>query len=84
MVLCYRGVSGYCIAVLHPRRLSVYMLSSTAGAVAHGAQYKLQHFYSHNLQRTAYNMCHGPFGQILGNVHLKLYFRNTHTFGRAL
>jgi len=56
------------------------MLSSTAGAVAHGAQYKLQHFYSHNLQRTAYNMCHGPFGQILGNVHLKLYFRNAHTF----
>lgn len=61
-----RASTSYCLAVLHPRRLSVYALSSTIGAVAHGSQYKLQHVYSHNLQRTSFNMCHGPFGQIKG------------------
>ena len=60
------AIAGYSIAILHPRRLSVYTLNSIAGAVAHGAQYKLQHIYSHNLQRTSYNMCHGPFGQVHG------------------
>lgn len=63
--LC-RAISSYSIAVLHPRRLSIFTLTSTAGAVAHGAQYKLQHVYSHNLQRTAFNMCHGPFGKVQG------------------
>ncbi|XP_067931750.1 protein PTHB1-like [Watersipora subatra] len=58
------AISGYSIAVLHPRRLSVYTLNSTAGAISHGAQYKLKHIYSHNLQRTSFNMCHGPFGQV--------------------
>jgi len=54
------------LAVLHPRKLAVYTLTSTAGAVEHGAQYKLQMVYQHNLQRTSFNMCYGPFGQILG------------------
>lgn len=52
------------LAVLHSRRLSVYTLSSTAGAVAHGVQYKLQPVYSHSLQRAAFNMCCGPFGEV--------------------
>ena len=66
LLFYFRAVTSVCLAVLHPRRLSVYTLVSTTGAVAHGSQYKLQHVYSHNLQRTSFNMCHGPFGQVKG------------------
>ncbi|CAL8339963.1 unnamed protein product, partial [Gadus morhua 'NCC'] len=50
------------LAVLQPRKLSVYSVSGTAGNVEHGAQYQLKLVYEHNLQRTACNMTSGPFG----------------------
>uniref|UniRef100_A0A8C7IAA2 Bardet-Biedl syndrome 9 n=1 Tax=Oncorhynchus kisutch TaxID=8019 RepID=A0A8C7IAA2_ONCKI len=50
------------LAVLHPRRLSVYSVSGTAGNVEHGVQYQLKRVYEHILQRTACNMTYGTFG----------------------
>jgi Bardet-Biedl syndrome 9 protein len=44
------------LAVLHPRKISVYMLSVTP---AGGALIKA---YEHALDRPACNLCHGPFG----------------------
>lgn len=38
-----------------------------AGAVEHGTQYQITLAYEHKLQRTAYNFCFGPFGQVKGN-----------------
>ncbi|XP_071490439.1 protein PTHB1-like [Diadema antillarum] len=54
------------LAVLHPRKLAVYSVIGTTGAVEHGSQYQLKLIYEHNLQRTAYNMVIGPFGGVKG------------------
>ncbi|KAJ0066448.1 hypothetical protein NL108_013217, partial [Boleophthalmus pectinirostris] len=54
------------LAVLHPRKLSVYSVSGTAGNVEHGDQYQLKLVYEHNLQRTACNMTYGTFGGVTG------------------
>ncbi|XP_067305516.1 protein PTHB1 isoform X2 [Pseudorasbora parva] len=55
------------LAVLHPRKLSVYAVSGTSGNVEHGDQYQLRLVYEHNLQRTACNMTFGPFGGVSGH-----------------
>ncbi|MEQ2182673.1 Protein PTHB1 [Goodea atripinnis] len=55
------------LAVLHPRKLSVYSVSGTAGNVEHGDQYQLKLVYEHNLQRTACNMTYGTFGGVTGS-----------------
>ncbi|XP_072033738.1 protein PTHB1-like isoform X2 [Amphiura filiformis] len=54
------------LAVLHPRKLAVYSVSGSTGAVEHGSQYQLKLIYEHNLQRTAYNLVIGPFGGVKG------------------
>ncbi|KAL3855651.1 hypothetical protein ACJMK2_014858 [Sinanodonta woodiana] len=54
------------LAVLHPRRLSVYSVAAQSGAVEHGTQYQLTLAYEHNLQRTSHSICFGPFGGIKG------------------
>ncbi|XP_069469338.1 protein PTHB1 isoform X2 [Ambystoma mexicanum] len=54
------------LAVLHPRRLCVYAVSGTLGNVEHGNQHQIKLMYEHNLQRTACNMTHGPFGGVKG------------------
>ncbi|KAK3791729.1 hypothetical protein RRG08_011523 [Elysia crispata] len=54
------------LAVLHPRKLAVYNVSAITGAVEHGSQYQLNLLYEHNLQRTAFNFCYGPFGGVKG------------------
>uniref|UniRef100_A0A673WXD6 Bardet-Biedl syndrome 9 n=1 Tax=Salmo trutta TaxID=8032 RepID=A0A673WXD6_SALTR len=56
------------LAVLHPRKLSVYSISGTAGNVEHWVQYQLKRVYEHNLQRTACNMTSGTFGGVTGNT----------------
>ncbi|KAM8826264.1 protein PTHB1 isoform 1-T2 [Synchiropus picturatus] len=58
------------LAVLHPRKLSVYSVSGTSGNVDHGDQYQLKLVYEHNLQRTACNMTFGPFGGVTGHHSL--------------
>lgn len=35
-----------------------------SGSVDHGVQYQMTKAYEHKLQRTAYNFCYGPFGQV--------------------
>lgn len=59
-----RFVSGskeICLAVLHPMKLSVYMVAavSSGGAVNY---YTLATAYEHQLKRPAFNFCYGPFG----------------------
>ncbi|XP_029306927.1 protein PTHB1 [Cottoperca gobio] len=52
------------LAVLHPRKCSVFSVSGTAGNVEHGDQYQLKMVYEHNLKRTVCNMTYGPFGGV--------------------
>ncbi|KAK2178858.1 hypothetical protein NP493_524g01017 [Ridgeia piscesae] len=58
------------LAILHPRKLSVYSLLASSGAVSYGAHYQLKLVYEHNLQRTAFNFCYGPFGGVKGRDFL--------------
>ncbi|XP_068615757.1 protein PTHB1-like, partial [Brachionichthys hirsutus] len=81
------------LAVLHPRKLSVYSVSGTAGTVEHGDQYQLKLVYQHNLQRTACNMAHGAFGGVAGHHSLCIqsmdgmlmfFEQDSYSFGRFL
>ncbi|XDV41008.1 hypothetical protein PO909_009955 [Leuciscus waleckii] len=81
------------LAVLHPRKLSVYAVSGTAGNVEHGDQYQLRLVYEHNLQRTACNMTYGPFGGVTGHHYiciqsmdgmLMFFEQESYGFGRFL
>lgn len=58
-----QGSRELCLALLHPMKLAVYMVSavSSGGSVNY---YSLAQAYEHQLTRPAYNFCHGPFGQI--------------------
>mmetsp|Transcript_15360 Transcript_15360/g.31875 ORF Transcript_15360/g.31875 Transcript_15360/m.31875 type:complete len:870 (-) Transcript_15360:93-2702(-) len=57
------GSHELCLALLHPMKLSIYMVSavSTGGSVNY---YSLAQAYEHALTRPAYNMCHGQFGGV--------------------
>ncbi|KAM3613772.1 uncharacterized protein V6R79_004898 [Siganus canaliculatus] len=81
------------LAVLHPRKLSVYSVSGTAGNVEHGDQYQLKLAYEHNLQRTACNMTFGTFGGVTGHHSLCIqsmdgmlmfFEQDSYSFGRFL
>ncbi|XP_047455587.1 protein PTHB1 isoform X2 [Mugil cephalus] len=81
------------LAVLHPRKLSVYSVSGTAGNVEHGNQYQLKLVYEHNLQRTACNMTYGTFGGVTGHHSLCIqsmdgmlmfFEQDSYSFGRFL
>ncbi|XP_034467441.1 protein PTHB1 isoform X1 [Hippoglossus hippoglossus] len=81
------------LAVLHPRKLSVYSVSGTAGNVEHGDQYQLKLVYEHNLKRTACNMTYGAFGGVTGHHSLCIqsmdgmlmfFEQDSYSFGRFL
>uniref|UniRef100_H3CI58 Bardet-Biedl syndrome 9 n=1 Tax=Tetraodon nigroviridis TaxID=99883 RepID=H3CI58_TETNG len=81
------------LAVLHPRKVSVYSVSGTAGNVEHGDQYQLKLLYEHNLQRTACCMTHGAFGGVSGHHSLcvqsmdgmlMFFEQESYSFGRFL
>lgn len=81
------------LAVLHPRKLSVFAVSATAGNVEHGDQYQLKLVYEHNLQRTACNMTFGTFGGVTGHHSvciqsmdgmLMFFEQDSFSFGRFL
>ncbi|XP_011603530.2 protein PTHB1 isoform X2 [Takifugu rubripes] len=81
------------LAVLHPRKLSVFSISGTAGNVEHGDQYQLKLVYEHNLQRTACSMTHGTFGGVSGHHSLcvqsmdgmlMFFEQESYSFGRFL
>jgi Bardet-Biedl syndrome 9 protein len=42
--------------------LLLSLLAHEGGTVEHGEQYSLRLCYEHSIQRSAYNMCKGPFG----------------------
>lgn len=54
------------LAILHPQKLSVYGVTGVLGHVEQGNQYQIHAIYEHNLQRSAFNFCYGPFGNIYG------------------
>lgn len=58
-----QGSREVCLAVLHPMKLSVFMVSavSSAGSVNY---YSLTEVYEHKLPRPAFNFCTGPFGGV--------------------
>lgn len=62
------------MAVLHPRKLSVFAVSGTMGTVEHGNQYQLKLIYEHNLQRTACNLTFGAFGGVKGRDLICIQF----------
>uniref|UniRef100_A0AAV2MF42 Bardet-Biedl syndrome 9 n=1 Tax=Knipowitschia caucasica TaxID=637954 RepID=A0AAV2MF42_KNICA len=81
------------LAVLHPRKLSVYSVSGTTGNVDHGDQYQQKLVYEHNLQRTACNMAYGTFGGVTGHHSLCIqsmdgmlmfFEQDSYSFGRFL
>ncbi|KAM4688353.1 protein PTHB1 [Discoglossus pictus] len=81
------------LAVLHPRKLCVYSVSGTLGNVEHGNQHQIKLMYEHNLQRTACNMTHGPFGGVKGrdliciqsmDGMLMFFEQESYAFGRYL
>lgn len=57
-----QGSRELCLALLHPMKLSVYMVSavSSGGAVNY---YSIAQAYEHKLTRPAFNFCYGPFGR---------------------
>mmetsp|Transcript_47987 Transcript_47987/g.121864 ORF Transcript_47987/g.121864 Transcript_47987/m.121864 type:complete len:863 (+) Transcript_47987:26-2614(+) len=58
-----QGTREICLALLHPKKLSVYMVSavSSGGSVNY---YSLSQAYEHQFQRPAFNMCYGAFGGV--------------------
>ncbi|XP_058878862.1 protein PTHB1 isoform X2 [Acipenser ruthenus] len=87
------GTENLHLAVLQPRKLSVYTVSGTTGTVDHGNQYQLRLIYEHNLQRTACNMAYGPFGGVKGRDFiciqsmdgmLVFFEQESYAFGRFL
>nr|XP_057909015.1 protein PTHB1 isoform X3 [Doryrhamphus excisus] len=81
------------LAVLHPRKLSVFSVLGTAGNVEHGDQYQVKLVYEHNLQRTACNMTYGAFGGVTGHHSLCIqsmdgmlmfFEQDSYSFGRFL
>lgn len=58
-----QGSPEICMALLHPMKLSVYMVS----AVSSGSSvnyYSMAPAYEHKLTRPAFNMCYGSFGGV--------------------
>ncbi|GAB1608724.1 protein PTHB1 isoform X1 [Argonauta hians] len=60
------GTDKLYLAILHPQKLSVYGVTVVSGHVEQGNHYQLYHMYEHNLQRSVYNFCYGPFGNVYG------------------
>ena len=56
------GESELYLAILHPRSLSVCCINVDTTTTDTGIYYNINQIYNHKLQRTACNMCVGPFG----------------------
>jgi len=58
------------LAVLHPRKLTVYTITRQGSVTSDGAsdplarQFAAKKEYEHHMERTAYNLCYGPFGGV--------------------
>ena len=63
-----RNLTILSLAVLHPRKLTVYNVVQSAG-FGEGLQssfYSFEKKYEHHLEHTSFNMCYGPFGGVQG------------------
>lgn len=60
-----REQSALALAVLHPRKLAVYLVAS-AGQSAEGVYLTLYKQYEHALERNAHSFTYGPFGGAYG------------------
>ncbi|XP_067018157.1 protein PTHB1-like [Acropora muricata] len=87
------GVDQLHLAVLHPRKLAVYIVSVVSGAVEHGNHYSLTMVYEHILERSAFNMTYGPFGRVKSKDFmcvqstdgmLSFFEQESYAFGRFL
>lgn len=87
-----QGSRELCLALLHPMKLAVYMVSavSSGGSVNY---YSLAQAYEHQLSRPAFNFCHGPFGGIRDRDYiciqsldgvLSLFEQDAFAFSRTL
>ncbi|EDV26341.1 uncharacterized protein TRIADDRAFT_22294 [Trichoplax adhaerens] len=54
------------LAILHPRKLSIYSITAITGSVEHGSQYAVKLAYEHLLERTSCNFVVGSFGGVKG------------------
>lgn len=50
-------------------------ISVTSGAVEHGRHFQLNMSFEHNLKRTAFNFCFGPFGGVKGKCCILFSFQ---------
>eukprot|EP00742_Colponemidia_sp_Colp-10_P002939 GILJ01003136.1.p1 GENE.GILJ01003136.1~~GILJ01003136.1.p1 ORF type:complete len:868 (-),score=153.08 GILJ01003136.1:19-2622(-) len=58
------------LAILHPRKLAVYQVSSVGGQGTAVSYFELKIAYTHSLDRSAFNMTIGPFGGVSGKDFL--------------
>jgi len=85
--------NGLALAVLHPRKLTVYTVLLLDGDQNQGNFFALQRAYEHKLPRNAYNFVIGPFGGVYDRDYicvqsmdgcLSFYEQERHTFDRIL
>ena len=81
------------LAILHPRKLSVYQLSRRQGSRSQGDSYELSLSYQHSLVRSAHSFVVGPFGGMRGKDYiallsldgtLSIFEQESHSFSRFL
>ncbi|KAL0219193.1 hypothetical protein P9112_004846 [Eukaryota sp. TZLM1-RC] len=68
----------FALAVLHPRRLSVYLLSFTSGAATSGSYSSLDLLYDHQLPYNAFSMIFGSFGGRAGKDLICIQSMDSH------
>lgn len=54
------------------------VISVTSGAVEHGRHFQLNLSFEHNLKRTAFNFCFGPFGGVKGMCTYQICYMYNH------
>ena len=52
------------LLILFPRKFGVYSVTSNEGLSEYGFSYSITQLYEHELQRTAFNLTIGAFGQV--------------------
>ena len=69
---------GLALAVLQPKKLSVWKVMAVQMGTGVAAYYELMKMYEHKLERTAYNMCVGPFGGVYGKDYICVQSLDAH------
>lgn len=80
------------LLLLHPRKVSVYSVSGKTGLSSHGSSFNMLLTYQHILQRSAYSVIVGAFGQQSRDLmavlsldgNLSFYEQESFSFSRFL